>query len=113
MLIHSGPGQLLGAKELKQKSYVHKSGKLLKILLTYDEEQNQIASICVTGDFFLYPEETLEKIEHNLTGVTVEAENIRHIIAQFSADSQAFGFDANSLCTAIMLCVRQDEKTPH
>jgi lipoate---protein ligase len=113
MLIHCGPGHLQGAKELKQKSYVHKSGKLLKILLTYDEEQNQISSICITGDFFLYPEETLDKIEHNLIGVTVEAENIRYIIAQSLADSHAFGFDANSLCTAIMLCVRQDEKSAH
>ena len=90
-------------------SYVHKSRKLLKIRLTYDEKQNRIESIFITGDFFLYPEETLEDIEYNLRGVKAEEESIMHSVNQSLAGSKPFGFDAKSLSTAILLCIKQDQ----
>ena len=93
---------------MKQVSYVYKSGKLLKISLKYDEKQNRIESIFITGDFFLYPEETLEEIEYNLRGVRAEEESIMHSVNQSLAGSQPFGFDAKSLSTAILLCIKQD-----
>jgi lipoate---protein ligase len=94
---------------MKQMFYVYKSSKLLKIRLIYDEKQNRIESIFITGDFFLYPEETLEEIEHNLRGVIAEEESIMHNVNQSLACSQPFGFDARSLSTAILLCIKQDQ----
>jgi Bacterial lipoate protein ligase C-terminus len=93
---------------MKQLSCVYKSGKLLKINLIYDEEQNRIHSILISGDFFLHPEETLEKIERNLSGARADEDTIRHKVSQSLAESQPFGFDAKSLSTAILLCLKQD-----
>jgi hypothetical protein len=92
---------------MKQLFCVHKTGKLLKIQLLYDEKQNRIESIFISGDFFLYPEETLEEIEQNLRGALAKEETIRHKVIQSLAGSEPFGFDANSLITAILSCVEQ------
>ena len=92
---------------MKQLSYQYKSGKLLKIHLNFNEEQNIIESIFITGDFFLYPEETLEEIEHNLAGATAEEEIIRDKVNRSLSNSQPFGFDAESLSAAILLCINQ------
>lgn len=92
---------------MKQLSCVYKSGKLLKISLIYDEEHNCIQSIFITGDFFLYPERTLERIENNLIGVIATEDNIQKSVAQSLVGSQPFGFDTKSLTAAILLCVKQ------
>jgi lipoate---protein ligase len=47
---------------------IHKSEKLIKIFLGYDECTKIINSIKITGDFFLYPEESLDELEANLIG---------------------------------------------
>jgi lipoate-protein ligase A len=93
---------------MKQLSSVYKSGKLLKINLIYDEEQNRIQSIFISGDFFLYPEETLEEIERNLSGARADEDTIIHKVSQSLSGSQPFGFDARSLSTAILLCLKQE-----
>jgi hypothetical protein len=92
---------------VKELSFVYKSRKLLKIRLSYDESQNRIRSIFITGDFFLYPESALEKIEENLRSVTVTEDNILTSVTQSLEGSQPFGFDAKSLTEAIVSCVRQ------
>ena len=42
------------------------NGKLLKIFLEFNEKNNSIESIKITGDFFAYPEETIEIMENKL-----------------------------------------------
>ena len=92
---------------MKELSYVYKSGKLLKIRLNYDEEQNCIKSIFITGDFFIYPEQALERLENNLIGVIATEDNIQTSVAHSLEGSQPFGFDTRSLTEAILLCVKQ------
>jgi Bacterial lipoate protein ligase C-terminus len=92
---------------VKELYYIYKSHKLLKIRLNYDDVQNRIRSIFITGDFFLYPERTLEKIENNLTGVAATEDKILTSVTESLKGSQPFGFDAKSLTEAILLCVRQ------
>ena len=92
---------------MKELSFVYKSRKLLKIRLNYDERQNRIHSIFITGDFFLHPEAALESVEENLRGVTVTEDDILKSVTQSLEGSQPFGFDAKSLTEAILLCVRQ------
>ena len=92
---------------MKELSCVYKSGKLLKIRLNYDERENRIQSIFITGDFFLYPERTLERIESNLIDVIAREGSIRTAVAQSLEGSQPFGFDARSLTEAILLCIKQ------
>jgi hypothetical protein len=92
---------------LKELSFNYKARKLLKIRLNYDERQNRILSIFITGDFFLHPEAALENVEESLRGVTVTEDDIMKSVTQSLEGSQPFGFDAKSLTEAILLCVRQ------
>ena len=91
---------------MKKASYIHKSEKLIKISLEYDELKNTIHSIKITGDFFLYPEESLDKLEKNLIGTRLERNTIIQKIENCMNDSEAFGFDSKSMTEAILGCLR-------
>ena len=56
---------------------IYKSKKLIKISLEYDEHSKIISSITITGDFFLYPEETLDTLEVNLIGTKMDRNSIK------------------------------------
>lgn len=58
---------------LALKRITHKvpGGKLLRISM--DIEDGIIKSIKITGDFFLYPEESIEVLEKSLQGATLES----------------------------------------
>jgi lipoate-protein ligase A len=53
---------------MKTNSITRKFGKLLRLDVIYSEK---IESLKITGDFFLHPEETLDQISEELTGVAV------------------------------------------
>jgi len=84
---------------------VLKSQKLIKITLEYDEISNTIHSIKITGDFFLYPEDSLDKLETNLIDTKLEKNSLIQKIRESLDDSQAFGFDSESLTKAILGCL--------
>lgn len=46
------------------------NGKLIRLKIDADETINQIK---ITGDFFLYPEESIEEIEKNIAGIAVNS----------------------------------------
>jgi lipoate-protein ligase A len=87
---------------------VFKSKKLIRISLNYADNENSkvIQSIKITGDFFLYPEETLDIIEDELIGTKLDRDSIKKIIEKYLANSEAFGFDSESLSDAILGCVK-------
>lgn len=58
-----------------------KGGKLVKCRL--DVEEGYIKNIKYTGDFFLHPEEYIEKLENSLTGAAASTEIIKNIIEEF------------------------------
>ena len=82
------------------------NGKLLKIFLEYDEKSNSISEINITGDFFAYPEESIELIENKLKNTLLEREHllkkIRSIIKE--RDIQFIGLDAEGLTDGILMC---------
>lgn len=82
-----------------------KSQKLLKISLEYDELTNTISSITITGDFFLYPESTLDDLETNLIGTKLEKDSVKQKIKESLENSETFGFDSESLTEAILGCL--------
>ena len=47
-----------------QSTYKVPQGKLLKISIEFDEKNNVIRDIRITGDFFAYPEEAIELMEN-------------------------------------------------
>jgi hypothetical protein len=83
---------------------------LIKISLEYDEDSKIINSITITGDFFLYPEETLDELEVNLIGTKLGKDEIKQKIEKCLNGSEAFGFDSESLTDAILGCLKEEQK---
>jgi lipoate-protein ligase A len=81
---------------------IYKAGKLLRIDLEYDA--NTIQSIRITGDFFLYPEEGIERLQTQLVGAPLEKEKLAQRIGEIFVQEkmEAFGFNAEQLAEAII-----------
>lgn len=95
---------------LKKAYNTYKAEKLIKILLEYEEDHHQeivrtINSIRITGDFFLYPEESLEDLELQLKGTRLDKSKLKEKIDACLSKSEAFGFDSESMSDAIMGCL--------
>ena len=89
---------------MRKAHNIYKSEKLIRIMLEYDELENTISSITISGDFFLYPEEALEILEANLVGKRLEKETLRQEIDNFLKDIEVYGFNSTSLTEAIVGC---------
>ena len=87
--------------EIKKGRNIYKAGKLVKISLEYSDV---IRKIQITGDFFLYPEEAIEKLQKSLEGAKLEKEDIKRRVNEFISKNNAeiFGFDAEQLAEAIL-----------
>ena len=96
---------------LREAQNIFKAQKLIKISLEYEEDSNQenirtISSIRITGDFFLYPEDSLENLEEHLKGTKLEKVQLKEKIKDCLNNSEAFGFDPDSMSEAILGCIR-------
>lgn len=78
-------------------------GKMVRVEMDYD---NKIINISISGDFFMHPEDGIEKIEDALTGVELKEENIFDAIVKVAEEEKIefFGLDAASLTRAILIC---------
>ena len=93
---------------LKTARNIYKTQKLIKILLEYNDQEDSkkiINSIKITGDFFLYPEESLEYLEAQLKGTILDRDMLKEKIDICLKNSEAFGFDTESMVAAILGCV--------
>ena len=93
---------------MRTASNIYKTKKLIKIFLKYkdDKQGNRIiSSVRITGDFFLYPEESLENLEVQLKGTRLDKDNLKKKIDKCLNNSEAFGFDSKSLSDAILGCL--------
>jgi len=82
------------------------NGKLLKISLDYDEKDNSINEINIMGDFFAYPEESIESMENELKNTIFEKESlikkINSIINEYNIEF--IGLHAEGLAEGILMC---------
>lgn len=92
---------------LKTARNIYKTQKLIKILLEYEDKEDSkiVNSIKITGDFFLYPEESLEHLEVQLKGTILDRCELKEKIDKCLKNSEAFGFDSESMADAILGCV--------
>lgn len=94
---------------MKKSHYIYKSTKLIHVLLEYTErtptQDSIINSITITGDFFVYPEESLNVLESSLIGTRLEKNNVRRKVQQWLSGTHVFGFDSESMTKAIMGCL--------
>ena len=94
---------------MKSKSvYKVPNGKLLKIFLEYNEKNNSITSISITGDFFAYPEEAIEVIENNLRNILMNREILIEKISSIIKEKniEFIGLNAEGLTNGILMCLK-------
>ncbi len=82
-----------------------KGGKFLCVSVRH--ESNLIASLKLTGDFFIHPEDSLEKIERSVVGMPLNrpediAEAINAVVR--SDNIKILGFSVNDLANLIGGC---------
>jgi lipoate-protein ligase A len=89
-----------------QSIYKVPQGKLLKISLEYDEKDNVITDIRITGDFFAYPEEAIELMETKLKNTTIERGQLQKKISSIITmhHMQFIGLNAEGLTQGILMC---------
>lgn len=90
---------------LKESRNTYKSQKLIRIFLKYNEDDCTICSITITGDFFIHPEESLDRLEAGLIGVRLDRNSIMNAINKCLDGSEIFGFDSQSMTKAILGCL--------
>ena len=88
---------------MHEASYKVPGGKLVKAKVRV--EAGRIAEIVILGDFFLHPEETLQKIEDALRGTLAEEASIERVISKVLTESDAIiiGATAQDMAKTIML----------
>ncbi|MEF8848698.1 MAG: lipoate protein ligase C-terminal domain-containing protein [Candidatus Thermoplasmatota archaeon] len=90
-------------------TYKVPKGKLLKISLDFDNKKRRINDIKITGDFFAYPEESIETIEKKLKNIPLEKEKIEKQI-DFTIKENNFkliGVNAEQITKGIMKCFKK------
>ncbi len=87
---------------MKKAIYKVPNGKLLKIFL--EEAEGKIVTLKITGDFFVYPEESIEELEKALLGVMRDEASLKAAIATFLEKKHPtlFGVDGESLVSTII-----------
>ena len=88
---------------MHEASYKVPGGKLVKAKVRV--EAGRIAEIVILGDFFLHPEETLQKIEDALRGTLAKEASIERVILKALTESDAIiiGATAQDMAKTIML----------
>ena len=87
--------------EQRHGEYKVPGGKLVAVDLTVADDH--LAQVSVSGDFFLYPEETLALITHALNGQPANAsreELTAAVDAAVPPDAELFGFSAEAVAIA-------------
>ena len=83
-------------------------GKLLKISLIYDKKKRLIDKISIMGDFFAYPEESIETMEDELKNTLLDKKSLIERINKVIKENniEFIGLDAEGLATGILMCLK-------
>jgi small-conductance mechanosensitive channel len=84
------------------------NGKLLKIFLNYDEKNNKITEVNITGDFFAYPEEAIDILEEKLRNTKLEKAVLFDTIESVIRENQIefIGLNSEGLTNGILMCLK-------
>jgi hypothetical protein len=83
-------------------------GKLLKCQLTLHKDV--ITTLKITGDFFLYPEETITDLETCLLGCRINLKDIQSKITNFFQHVELVGAVPQDFINLIMLTSKEQKK---
>ena len=84
------------------------NGKLLKIQLVYDKKNKKIDKISIMGDFFAYPEESIETLEKKLENIILDKDILDKKIESIIKKNKIefIGLNAEDLTTGILMCIK-------
>ena len=84
------------------------NGKLLKISLDYNDENKKILDLRITGDFFAYPEESIEIIEKKLVGAPLNEKTLKDKIDNVIRKNKIefIGLNTDALVNGILMCLK-------
>ncbi len=77
-----------------------KGGKLIKCQIELHERR--IKDIRITGDFFMYPEKAIEKLEKNLEGVEFEEDTVKKAVEKALKDVELIGVAMEDFVAVIL-----------
>lgn len=78
---------------------VHKTkGGLIRVSV---DAADKINDIRITGDFFIYPEESVEALEKALVGVSTEEAEILKVVKDFYENIEGMDISAEDIVNAI------------
>ena len=82
-------------------------GKLLKIFMDFDEQNHLIKNINITGDFFAYPEESIEILEKELINISLEKDVLLSKIIDIIEKNniEFIGLNSEGLVEGILRCL--------
>lgn len=83
-------------------------GKLLKISLDYNDKNKKILGLLITGDFFAYPEKSIEILEKKLVSTTLNKKILKDKISNVIKENKIefIGLNTEGLVTGIMMCLK-------
>lgn len=87
-------------------------GKLIAV--EFDASDGSLRNVVVTGDFFLYPEEALDRISGALEGVPAsltERDYASRIGTALSGGAELLGSSPEALATAVIRALRDPDTT--
>lgn len=84
------------------------NGKLLRISLDYNDKNKKILDLRITGDFFAYPEESIEIIEKKLVGAPLNEKTLKDKIDNVIRENKIefIGLDTDGLVSGILMCLK-------
>jgi len=98
---------LKGSSEVKVPG-----GKLIRVQCIVDEAGKMLSSIIITGDFFLHPEEGIQKLEKDLIGLRAEPEILKsHIHSFFKKGYVLVGATPEDFATAVLKATSREDQT--
>jgi lipoate-protein ligase A len=88
---------------MKKATYKVPGGKMVRV--AFEEEDDSIIDVTITGDFFIHPESVLVEIEKGLAGIKIETNDILLHISEIVKEYNALliGLSPEDLVHAIML----------
>lgn len=82
-------------------------GKLLRIRTTYNKK---ITKVQITGDFFAHPEDSIERIEERLSGLSInfDDKSAVHNLSEFIKDSnfELIGINPEAIIRVLKKAIR-------
>jgi len=93
---------------MSKSEYKIPDGKLVKINLEYDKLSKKIINIKITGDFFAYPEDSIDVIEKELIGVSLRKKDICKKIDDIikSNNFEFIGLNSDGISECILRCLK-------